>query len=337
MVSELVFNELDNIMVNSLSHNPEIIIREDYMNIYSVFVRFLRMKYKEDYPSVNQFLEGQLCRFDIVASCVEYIDNGRPHAKSAVSKFLNAMTLFYNNYFIPNNLSNRNLAQIVPFSGLNDEIHQKIQKKLHDNNPYPALSEQGFSALVEYISSFKKFSKVEKEIFLIWRLILLFGFKLERINSFEIRNFDNATHSLSITGFDNDTITLELPTKLSENMNEYIESIKPRNEGYIFLTTKNETIEPSYFTHHFDKLKRLSRQSDKSSSFCTTGLAKYAICQMLHAGLDTYFIQRITGMDANIIQYCQEEVFNTSKDASTKNELIINEKLKSIPTYNKLY
>lgn len=315
--------------------------RAEYRNLYTFFIDYLRIKYSSDrFPTVEGFLSGQVSRFDIINSCVAYVENSKKvKAKTAIEKYLNSITYLYDNYFIRKNYRNPNLDPFNPFSQLNSEVSRQIKKQLLDKEPTPILTDNEFDSICTYMKTNVRKSRKKEEIFIIWKLMLLYGFKLERIGFLQIDDFIYLDKTIKVRNDENDIITLKLPSLLADELNNYIDLLKPRTKGYIFLGSSGKSLKSSFFSDHFNNLK-LNNSTGISNAFCTRGLAKYAICQMLKAGVATYHIRRITGMESDIIEHCQQELFDKMICNPIENEILnqsINEKLNNIHTIHSMY
>lgn len=314
--------------------------RADYQSIYKSFVGFIKDYHSgADFRTIQLFLSDQLSRFDIINSCVHYIQGDRTSKKNAATKYLNAITFLYDNYFVPNGFSNDNLSKNRPFSGLYDEVMQKSKKDLADKKPKPPLSEAEFQCVVNYMKSNKKLSPKQAEVRLIWKLLLLYGFKLERLNSLLIDNFSIDERTLKIIIQDEESITVKLPDQLALDLDEYIRNVHPTGKGSIFLGTDGKKMKPKFFEDDFKKLRASNNLSDKQNPFNTTGFAKYAIIQMINADIDTYFIRNVSGMKSVIIEDCLKEYYtqlNESSGEQTIYDCYLDKKFSKIPTINLL-
>ena len=341
MTDSTMFDKLENDITNFLNSQKSADgSRADYQSIYKSFVGFIKDNHScADFPTIKLFLSEQLSRFDIINSCAHYIEGDRPSKKSAAKKYLNAITFLYDNYFVPNGCSNDNLSNNSPFSGLYKEVMQKSKKDLADEKPQPALSEAEFQCVINYIKSNKKLSPKQAEVRLIWKLLLLYGFKLERLNSLLIGNFSIDERTLKIIIHDEKSITVKLPDQLALDLDEYIRNVHPTRKGSIFPGSDGNKIKPSFFEDDFKKLRASNNLSDKQNPFNTTGFAKYAIIQMIKADIDTYYIRNVSGMKSVIIEDCLKEYYsqlNESSGEQTMYDHYLDKKFSKIPTINLL-
>jgi hypothetical protein len=83
-----------------------------------------------------------------------------------------------------------------------------------EKNNFPAITEDGFIKIIEYLYKFQKKTYVRMQISIIFKLILLYGFKLERIKYLQVGNYDENEGTLSIVVDDDVNITPRLILEL---------------------------------------------------------------------------------------------------------------------------
>jgi len=325
---DILKKELDE-FINS----AETTSRAEYITLYKYFVEYLEIKYPiYNYPNIKAFLSEQLSRFDIVNSCVYYLEKSKARSVTAIAKYLGAMTFLYNSYFLPNDCGNKNLHELIPFSGLKDEVKEGLaNKKLQEKAAIPVLTTTEFINICKFMEKDKRRSYVKNGTYIIWKLLLLYGFKFERIKYLETKNYNSINRTLKIHVDENETITIKLPDALALEMSEYI-SQGNRKRGYIFVNTKGKVITSAFIDYPFRQLMEKHGMQGKPNAFNATGLAKYAINSMLEVGLDAYNIRKITGMENIVIDYCQDLFYKKTKDLRD-----INSFLELIPTAGLLY
>lgn len=311
----------------------------DYASLYNYFYEYIEKTNESEESSLSEFFGYNLCKRDIVNSCVYYMEQSKATSVSAIEKYLNSMTKLYNSYIKPKGYDNKSLEAIVPFATYKDEVREKIKKKeLLEKNNFPALNEDGFSKIIEYLEKYQKKTYVGIQISIIFKLILLYGFKLERIKFLQAGDYDEDENTLSIV-VDEDIdvssrLILELPAYISNEIKNYLgQHIKKKNE-YMFLNRQGHVIEPSFFSYTFRAIEDKYRIKEKS--FTTTGLAKYAIKHMIREGIGAADIKLITGMEDIVVDDCEMSVrLENVCDMNSLNRKI-NSKIRKIPTVDNM-
>lgn len=311
----------------------------DYATLYNYFYEYIEKTYASEESTLGEFLGYNLCKRDIINSCVYYAEQSNATSVSAIEKYLNSMTKLYNSYIKPNGYDNKSLEAIVPFASYKEEVREKINKKeLMEKNNFPALTEDGFMKIIEYLYKFQKKTYVGMQISIIFKLIMLYGFKLERIKYLQVGDYDENESTLSIV-VDDDVdntprLILELPAYISNEIKNYLgQHIKKKNE-YIFLNRQGHVVEPSFFSYTFRAIE--DRYGIKEKSFTTTGLAKYAIKHMIREGIGAADIKLITGMEDIVVDDCEMSVrMENISDMNGLNRKI-NSKIRTIPTVDNM-
>jgi integrase len=316
----------------------------DYLSLYNYFYEYIDEKYKDEESSLEDFLTNNFCRRDIINSCVHYTEKSNASSVTAIEKYLNSMTKLYNSCIKEKGYDNKNLSAIAPFASLKSEVKEKISnKKLAEKDIFPAINEDEFVMILNYINSIKKKSFVKAQIIIIFKLMLLFGFKLEKIKYIQINDYNSRHNTLRISIDDSDNnkfISLELPNSLSDEIREYIHDfrndVNEESEQYLFLNREKKVITPSYLSYVFTAIKEENKIENDRKSFTSTGLAKYAIKNMIKSGIGSADIKLITGMEDVVIDACEMEVREDNTKDIGKLNRIINSKIRGIETYDYL-
>lgn len=307
----------------------------DYASIYTYLVDYINKVYKKDYE-LEEFLVSEFSRRDIIEACAYYYENSNAYSMTAIEKFLNSITKFYTGYMKPKGYDNNNLFKIYPFAKLKSDVIDFItNKELIEKQVNPPIEYYDFEKICQYFNSIKKPSIVEREISIISKLFMLYGFKLERIRDLKKGNFDFGTRLLTVKIKDNINISLELPLSLTLEIENYLLCAECRNKNDntpMFLNTNNEKIDPGFFSHHYGNLKKLD--DSKLNKFTTTGLGKYGIIKMLEAGVNVPVIKIITGMEDDVISDCTKIVYGL--DNFTHINRYINSRVRAVETYDEL-
>lgn len=306
----------------------------DYSSIYAFFVEHINKTYKKDYE-LEEFLVSEFSRRDIIEACVFYCENSNAYSITAIEKFLNALTKFYTGYMKPNRYDNDNLLKYFPFAKLKDDVLEYTNKELIEKQVNPPIEDEDFGIICKYFNSIKNPSVVEREISIISKLFMLYGFKLERIRDLKKGDFDFGTRLLSVEIEEHRRITLELPLTLTLEIEAYLMCPECCNKIDItpmFLKRNNTKIDPGFFSHHYTKLKKLDEI--EGNRITTTGLGKYGIIKMLEAGVNVPVIKLITGMEDDVISDCTKKVYGLNDYAHINR--YINSRIRAIKTYDEL-
>ena len=317
----------------------------DYLSLYSYFCEFIEEKYKGEVSTVEDFFTNNFCRRDIINSCVYYTEKSNATSVTAIEKYLNSMTKLYNSCIREKGYDNKNLSAISPFASLKAEVREKISnKELVEKDIFPAIRENEFEMILSYINGIKKKSFVKSQVIIIFKLILLFGFKLEKIKYMQINDYNSKHNTLRVNieedSDDDKSILLELPTTLSDEIRDYIHlfrnDIDKESSQYLFLNRENKVITPSFLSAMFTAIKDENKIEKERKSFTSTGLAKYAIKNMIKNGIGSADIKLVTGMEDVVIDACEMEVREENTKDIGKLNRIINSKIRGIETYDYL-
>lgn len=306
----------------------------DYISIYSFFCEYINSyAYLEENISLEYFFKNEFSRLDIINSCAYYFRKSNATKETAITKYLNAMTKFYNSYIAPNGYDNKNLFAILPFSQLFAEVKQRLgDKKPQKKEVCPAITQKEFKQICEFYNNKEELSIVQKEFNIIFKLIMLYGFKLERIKYLGKKDFDPMLRQLKLRLDNNRSITLEIPYSLSKDISDYLHDSRCNSTGYMFLNKANQIITPSFLYNGFIPIRKSFGINAKTNEFTSTGLAKFAITNMLQAGIDVPVIKIITGMEDDIIDDCSKAVYKLNEEI--KLNRYINSRVRSIETYD---
>lgn len=304
----------------------------DYLSIYDYFCKYINENYSNE--DLKDFFNHNLCRRDIINSCVYYLEQSNASSVTAIEKYLNAVTKLYNSYLCKRGYNSSGLDAIIPFSSCKSDVKEKVvEKELREKCEFPAISNEEFKVIVNYLKNSIKRTYVGTQISIIFKLILLYGFKFERLKYIQVKDFNGHDNSLYIQIDDSSKLTLTLPGYLAQEIRDYISRFnKDDKEAYLFVNSKGHVLESSFFSHTFVLLH--NNYQHATNSFTLTGMAKYAIINMIREGMSSSQIKIITGMEDDIINDCQRSFqFDEMKDMSvlTRN---INKKIRAIPTYD---
>ncbi len=313
-----------------------------YSAIYVSFVEYIKEQYTDYEYSLEYFLEHDLSRRDIIKSCIRYIQNSAKVKKeTAIDKYLNAMTKLYEECISKKHFNNRNLFAILPFGSLKSEVKEQLKDNyLKEKEALEAINDKDADKILNYLTQNKT---KEKVVFLrnsiLLKLIILYGFKLERLKYMIVEDVDLDKHILNIrnTIYDGISIQLELPFGLVQEIRGYIELLKKDIEfsssQFLFLSSNKKIIDSSFAQTIIENIK------DTSCNVTLTGIAKFAIINMIREGINKANIKLITGMQDIIVDDCEkkflEQQFQEANDTVILNR-DINKKIRGIETFDKL-
>ena len=314
-----------------------------YAAIYNSFIEYLKEK-KSDYDGTfHDFFENEFSKDDITQSCIRYLQNSNKIKNfTAIERYLNAMTKLFEECIQKHGCNNRNLFALLPFGNLKEHVKEKLKDlKLEEKASIPPIDENTANIIIEFLQDKKNTkSDVSKRNSIILRLIMLYGFKLERLKYIKVSDLRCDNHILDINSekYGDNILSLELPFSLVNDINKYIDFLKTdthyTKDQYLFLMNTGKTITSSCCKEIFDKLN-----ANKNCSRITfVGICKYAIINMIESGLSKEKIKLITGVQDDIIDDC-EEIYLRRLCNNQEKELLnreINQLIRSIPTYDSI-
>lgn len=275
----------------------------DYATLYEHFLLYMEDSPRYNSPDkqydVEKLFKDELTRSDIVGACIYYIKHSNASSMSAITKFLNAMTKLYKALIAK--YHNETLGKHVPFSKLSDEVRREVTKNLQQVTPCAPIDKDDYKNVIDYFENHARSAemKVQKEIIVM--LILLFGFKFERIRDLRKNSVLPNFNVIRIKTESNVEIELPLPNALQKKMEHYVESTA-NNSEYLFANKNGKKITPAFLNHVFVRIKEITNKPDAQIS--ATSLAKFAILEMIGKQVDFITIKEITGMDDIIINDC---------------------------------
>ena len=319
--------ELDKFSLEIKETNP------DYASIYTYFVQYINEKaYREDIE-LKDFLVNEFSRRDIKKACAFYYENSNAYRVTAIEKFLNSITKFYSGYMKPRGYDNTNLFYIYPFASLKKEVTDFINnKELLDKQVNPSINDDDYKIICDYFNSEKKPSTAQKQISIIFKLIMLYGFKLERIKSLKKIDFDFGARLLAINIDKDKNLILELPLSLTREIDNYLKDPKCNKSELMFLNTKGNEVDPSFLAYQFGNIKKLIEDVSGANRLTSTGLAKFGIIRMLQKGMNVPVIKMITGNEDDVINDCTRFVYGLD-DLEYINRYI-NSTVRAVETYD---
>lgn len=306
----------------------------DYAAIYSYFVEYINeVLHKNEEFTLSEFLTSEFSQRTMLKSCAYYCENSNAKTVTAIEKFLNAMTKLYSGYMLPNGYDNSNLSNIQPFSKLKNEASKFIKnKKLRSKQSIQPITDYDFDVIINYLQSIEQPTIIQKQISIIFKLLMLYGFKFERLIKLEKKSFNNIKRTLQFVNEYDSEISLELPALLALEIHKYLNDAECNTSNYMFMTNGNKLIKAGFLTNHFNTIKKLHKNKITANSYTSTGLAKYAIIKMLEAKMNVPVIKIITGMDDDIVNDCAR-IYYKIDETDTINRYI-NSTIRTIKSYD---
>lgn len=313
------------------------------------FVDYI-IKEKSNSINVENLFKFEFTRNDIIKSTEYYIlNNENVKSKSAIDDFLIALNRFFeetiNKYYI-----NQNLIAIRPFTTLSKDIELELSNQetfLLDRQANPQINEDQYKYILEYIKNEDKLTIKTRQVHIIIKLLLLYGFSFDRIAN--IKKSDYCIEKKTLKIVYNKTplriIELEIPYSLRKEFESYLEELKNTsyNNNEYFFTTRNETkiahdfpndyllgIKNSYFSKYKSDI---NEETLEKNPFTPTGLAKFAIINMILNGINHSVVLDLTGFKNEVYIDCQNEVDQRKLLNKTR---YINHKIRGINTFDEL-
>lgn len=283
-------------------------------------------------PSVDEIFMHRIVGPDIVAAGIEYIDQTpRIHSESAIRKYLLAITDF-NKKIIRLHYQNSSLNSVLNFQSLFLSIKNGITKKLAPISSYSHIAEEEYDLIKLHIQKIKKIPDKNFSISVIYRMILLFGFKIETVESMVKDNYDDVKRVLNLNpNFTEYKIALEIPYDLANDLS--IQKKKCSASNFLFTYDDGKNIDGRYFTDDLKVLKKEARDLKLNSScFTLTGFSKYAVINMLVEGLNPLAVREVSGVKDTDFKYCEVEAMKILQNEGLSHH--INSHIRDIETFD---
>lgn len=318
----------------------------DYVALYSFFIKYMKDTYSDYEYSLEEFLNHDFSRRDIIASCVQYVEKS-PKVKgvAAIDKYLNAMTKLYEGCFVENGFDNRNLFSILPFGSLKAEVREQLKDTdLKEKESIGPISSENVDEILNYLDSKRTKSDISfRKNSILIKLLLLYGFKLERLKYMLVEDVELEKHILNVRSsiYGDIFVKLELPYGVVNELKEYIDLLKQDKDftpkQYLFFKKNKKIIDSAMINTTIDAIKK-----ETNNSLCRitiTGIAKFAIINMIKEGINKANIKLITGMQDIVVDDCEkrflEQQFTEGNDAIILNREI-NKKIRGIEIYDRM-
>lgn len=301
------------------------------------------LKEKAHVADLDALFRHEFTRNDVIRSTEYYILNNRNvRSKSAIDDFLIALNRLFEE-LLNEKYPNQNLRNIQPFTKLSQEIEGRpdiLSRQLKAREANPPIDEDQFKHLCNVLNSQTKESSTAMQVKVILKLLLLYGFKFNRIVELSIDDFDTEKRILAFKcdKCPDGKIKLELPYSLFQDLKRYYEERVKVKTTYsnLFLTSTNKPITNAFITTMLNKVKKTyySKREVETltkNPFTATGLSKFAIINMILQGLNQAAIIDVTGVEYDIYQNCQEHVNDLLSEDYNRH---INYKIRAIKAYD---
>lgn len=297
--------------------------------------------------SLEDVLKYEITKKDLINSTIYYIQkNDNVRSKSEIDDYLIAINRFFFETIF-HKYPNQNLITIRPFTTLSKEVEQGLIEQeqlinLEERQTFPPINEDQYKFILNHIKEDYKASFKDKQIHIIIKLALLFGFSPERIINLKRSNYYHEERVLEIIYSKNPyrSLKLDIPYKIHIEITEYLKSdLHGKSEHNSFFVNRNGGLIKHDFPAGY--LKSLKEQyfilypneGELRNPFTPTGLAKYAIIKMILNGINPSVISDLTGYMNDVISDCQDKV-NEMK-ALNRNRYI-NHMIRGIQTYEEI-
>ena len=304
--------------------------KKNYMPIIKkAFVPYLLSEFSKENHDVDYLLGSVLTTEHIIKGGMYYVDNTKKVTDiAAVRKYLSVVgemcrKIIFKKY------PTSTLKSIDDFQSLCDRIVERSKKDLGERKSHAHLSVEDYAKLDAYLSEVMNDSSYKQQVIIaVFRLILLYGFKIGMISGAKKEDYDGKKNTLKIyTENRMDHFLIELPYLLSRQI-EKVSISNAIDSEYLFLTESGQLIYSDYFDY---ALVNISREIKATSKITTTALSKYAVINMFLEGINPIIISKITGMKDVNLRYCQQIAYDMTRLDSNR---YINSKIRNIHTFD---
>lgn len=319
-------NEFENLLSKSQRDNYLPIIR-------NTFIPYILKKHKNIKDITKLFL-NEITPDDIINAGIAYVDNTeRVTGENAVNKFLSSVSEFYNRVIFVKYPTSLFVRFKDDFQQFRIEIIESSNKELKKSEAYEHLSKGDYDTLIEYLNNYEKSSYKELTNNVMYKLILLYGFKIGIITDLNKEDYSCDRNTLRIFTDMKEPILLELPYTLSKEITLIVDR-SPCISEKLFLTEDGNLINSTYADDELKKIYiAMKKKLHTTKKFTTTSLSKYAVIEMFIKGINPYIIGQISGMKDVNLKYCQT-IANGKLYENYNSNRYINSKMRAIATYD---
>lgn len=297
------------------------------------FIPFI-LDNKAHVPDVERLFSYEFTLGDITDATVYYIvKNENVESSAAVNDYLITLNQFFSE-IIFNKYHNPSLAMRGSFTSVESEVFSKLQEKgisLREPESCPAIGRDDYPIFLSHLEEYGKSTMLKIERKCILKLLLLYGFSMDKLMTLEKDSFEEENHVLKVP-VDSGYVFLELPHLLSNNIKEYLKLRGEDDRKYLFINRKGNQINSGFTDGVFKAL--FEQEPDLKTvpnRFTNTGIAKYAIINMILKGMNISIICEFTGQKSDILDDCQRTV---NAIQQLKRNRYINHMVRGIETYD---
>lgn len=311
-----------------------------YKYLLDVYREYIEDKCKINDASLEPFFNG-IDVINVLNAAEYYLDNRRVNSQDTIDMYVSVVKEFHRYIRNQYNITSERFFASMGLSD-NDEksftyqylelcIRLKKEKRIKYGSQGKVYSQTEIEDLIKYCnenldSEFNK-NKKQEGCFnryvkaLITKLVIYTGASVaQKIYPIKVKDLNLDKGTIKIGEFE-----VHLPYHLRNNLSEYVNKfIRTRDKKDLLFKTYNniELKEPNIIGGFY------TYNNGKSS---TIALSKYAIIQMIEAGIDRDTIQEFTGYGDAVYISCKEYV---DLGVYTKRAKMIDEILKTLPSYD---
>lgn len=297
----------------------------------------------ENYRDINEIskiFSDEFSQSDIIKATIYYMKNNQNvTGKASISTYLISMNRFFELVLLEK-YPNSNLRKHLPFASFFKEIDNRLIEDgyiFNDRASNPAINADQFDFIIKYIESYDKGTLKSKQVKIIIKLYVLYGFSNNIVENLKIKDIDTNRNILEIECKNKHKIKLELPYSLSLEIKQYL-TCRTDDCPLLFITDEGNQIRSSFLANILGEIKDKYESSesdddpeDLRNQFTATGLQKYSIINMIYEGMNQSIICEFTGQSQDIYDDCQEQV-NIEKELNRNR--YINHMIRGIDTYD---
>ncbi len=270
--------------------------RPNYRTCYNSFLEYCDMHYPQ--YSLKELFEKHLDILDIKKACRHYIETSKKATSvEAVQRFLTAMDYFYG-FLKENDIKCESLEagcrrkEIVHgiCIHLSNELEQKVYLPFDDERELEIVKEE--LALLDG----QNFYQLGQSI--IYRLLLLYGFKEKVVINFKPHDFDSKKGRLLVNYNGDNSLYVDLPDDVCQDLREYCVLNKYKDRANLFTKSNGAALTPD------SMLGTLKGRLKKRNivNFTPTTVALYGAANLIDKGLTIGEIKLLTGFETQKIE-----------------------------------
>ncbi len=273
-------------------------IKETRPNYWACYKSFLDYCNKV-FPNVSlSGMSSELTKIEIEYACKHYfVDSKKATSIEAVQRFLTAIDQFYKHIkkrgitweHLESGCRNKQIVHDICIS-LNKELKQKIY--------LPFDGKEEIKIAEEQLERLNKDSFYQYGQFVIYRLLITYGFKEKVIVNIKKEDFNKEKGTLLINSNEEYGIHVKLEKDIAESLVQYCKLHKYIDRTYLFTKSNGQQLTPdSIFATLKDKMKKLG-----VTNFTPTTVALRGVSNLIEKGLTLEEIKLLTGFETQKIE-----------------------------------